>query len=417
MESLLRRFLMLDGKNAEIDSDNNFIYTLMVKAEDVSTIKELYDRNFIEGIKTNDGKTVNSNNLSNFICQSLSIEFVTSDLAKIGYYLNFKTFIANNRFEIPTEFYIYELNYQSSSNDSNENIDKYNAVTALINILITKAKFISEGQNKTLCLVVDNSFIEIPIENIDYEKYLEYKNIELIMQYIEDVDSYKEKKTIFLKELIDFLTNKIKANRLTELILYFSEFYERCNTSFECYLSNFSFNKVKLELDNLVLEYSKNIRSIINESQSKLVAIPAAFVLGVYQINYSEPASFKNILITASAFLFSYIISIFIKNQQNALVIIADNLNNYKANYKRSKSTQFEKEKDLKNLSELINESHESIEVELTQQQQRLNILQKCNWGISIALLLSILIVVVVNNSTNIIKLWLQLILDCHYRC
>jgi hypothetical protein len=391
MDSTLQRFLRLNGKISKIDSDS-FIYSLEVTNENISILKELDESNIIEEIKDSQDKIIPIENISTLLNRQVYIEFVTSDLKKIGFYLTLKDFIINNRFEVPIDFYISELSYSNATKTANEYIEKYKTITKLISRLITKSKFISEEHNKTLYLVQDNSFVEIPIEDIVYEEFLEDKTIKLINQYVEDIDSYKEKRTIYLKELIDFLTNKNKNERFNNLIKCFDEFYERCNTSFEFYLSNFSFNKVKLELDNSVLEYSKNIRSIINDSQSKLIAIPAAFILGVTQIDYSNPLLLKNILIISSAFLFSYIISVFIKNQMNAIEIIADNLSSYKINYKRSKSTVFEEEKDLDNLSRLINKSYEKIDFELIEQKKRLNILQICNWGISAVILISILI-------------------------
>ncbi len=394
MENNLTKFLLLKGSISEINPDS-FICVLVLTDNSITIIKEFFDNNFIEQIKDGQDKILVIDNLSNLKTQSISVEFITSELKKNGFFLTINDFILVNRFEIPTVFYINEISYSSSSYSDNEYLEKYKAISTLIVRLIAKAKFISEEHIKTICLVQDNSFIEIPIETIIYEDYLEHKNIELINQYIEDIDAYKEKRTIFLKELIDFLSTKNKKERFNELILYFEEFYEKCNTSFEYYLSNFSFNKIKFELDNSVLEYSKNIRSIINESQSKLIAIPAAFILGVSQVNYDNPFILKNVLIVVSAFLFSYIISIFINNQKNAIEIISDNLDNYKTNYERSKSTEFEEEKELKSLSELIKKSYKKTEIEILKQEKRLKILQYCNWGISVALLLSIIIVLI----------------------
>jgi hypothetical protein len=391
MGSYLENFLSLNGSVFEINSDS-FIYVLEITDNTIPIIKNFYAKEFIEQIKDSQNRILIIDNIVNLKNQNIYIEFITSEIKKFGLYLTIKDFILSNRFEIPKKYYINDIQYLNSTQENNEYLKKYTAITTLIERLTTKAKFISEEENKTICLIQDNSFIEIPIETVIYEEYLEQKNIKLINQYIEDINAYKEKKTIFIKELIDFLYNKPKKDRFNELVLYFEEFYEKCNTSFDYYLSNFSFNKIKLELDNSVLEYSKNIRSIINDSQSKLIAIPAAFILGVSQIDYANPFILKNLLIVASAFLFSYIISIFIINQKNAIEIISDNLNNFKTTYERSNSTQFEEEKELKSLSELIKKSYVKIEIEIKNQEKRLKILQCCNWGISIALLLSIVI-------------------------
>lgn len=392
MEYDLNSFLSLKGSISEVNSDS-FIYEIEISENSIQIINDFYEHNSIEQIRDVQNKILIIENLSNYINQLILVEFITSEVKKIGFFLTINDFILSNRFEIPSEFYIREISYSSLSQVNNEYLEKYRAVSTLINRLISKAKFISDEHIKTIYLVQDSSFIEIPIETIIYEEFLEHKNIQLVNQYIENIDAYKEKRTIFLKELIDFLANKTKKDRFSELILFFEDFYENCNTSFEYYLSNFSFNKIKLELDNSVLEYSKNIRSIINESQSKLIAIPAAFILCVSQIDYNEPSELKNVVIIVSAFIFSYIISIFINNQYNGIEIISDNLNNYKTNYERSKASILEDEKELKNLSELIKKSYKKTEIELQKQEKRLKILQRLNWGISIALLISVVIV------------------------
>ncbi len=392
MEELLQDFLIVNG---EIVSENteSFFYKLIVNDATLGTIRKLYESDCIEEIKTENGTIIDINSISaTSETQYIIIEFIIAELERVGWYLKFSDFTIKNRYKIPEEYYISELDYFSSSNDLNPEIEKYKAITTLIEKLSSKAKFISEEHHKLLGVVQDNSFIEIPIESTFYEEYLDAQNTPLVNQYLSDIEAYKEKKSIFLKELIDFLTPKAKFERINELLINFDVFYERCETSFEYYLSNFSFNKIKVELDNAVLEYSKNIRAIINDSQSKLIAIPAAFILGVSQINFQESLSIKNGLIVVSAFLFSYILSIFIKNQVNALLIVKDNLDNYKQNYSRSKSNQFEEEKDLKSLTNLINTAFSKIETELEQQEKRLGILQKCNWGVSITLLFILII-------------------------
>ena len=391
MKKKLHNFLSLKGKITDVNSES-FIYELVITGDNIPILKEFYEFNFIEQVKDRQKKIIIIDNLNAFSEQIVYIELLISEFKKIGYYLTLVDFIINNRFDIPTDYYIHELSYLSTSTTINKKIEKYKVTTTLIDKLTAKAKFISEESDKIIYLVQDNSFIEIPIYTIIYEEAIEQESIELIKQFIKDIGSYKEKRTIFLKELIDFLSSKAKDERLMEVFRCFDEFYEKCNTSFEYYLSNFSFNKIKIELDNSVLEYSKNIRLIINESQSKLIAIPAAFILGVSQIDYSDPLIIKNSLIIIASFLFSYMISVFINNQKNAIEIISDNLSNYKVNYKRSNETQFEQEKELKNLYELINKSYIKIELELTKQEKRLRILQFCNWGISVSLLLSVII-------------------------
>lgn len=396
----LNSFLELGGIISEINEDT-FFYELFLNDNNMTVVKVFFDNNYIEQLKDEDNKIISIENLNNHLNKKIKIEFLNSEFKKIGYYHNFKDFINNNRYNIPQEYYISELETSSFVDSKNIQLEKYKAITLLISKLVEKAKFISDIHIKTICLVQEKSFIEIEIDNIIYEDYLESEDILSLNNYILDIESYKEKQTIFIKELIDFLSNKKQEDRFGELILHFKEFYKKCNTSFDYYLSNFSYNKIKLEIDNSVLEYSKNIRTIINDSQSKLVVIPAAFILGASQLDYTEPLIIKNIVIIISSFLFSYIISIFIQNQKNAIEIISDNLQNYKSNYKRSKSSQIDEEMELKSLSELINNSYSKIEKEIKKQNCRLTAFQFCNWGVSILLLVSIIYIVMLSIEWN----------------
>ncbi|MFN8315212.1 MAG: hypothetical protein U0T32_02040 [Chitinophagales bacterium] len=256
MEKKLLDFISLKGRIVEINSDN-FIYEIELKQFNIEIITSLYDSEFIEQIKANE-KLITIDKLHKHENELILLEFITSEFKKIGYFLTLKDFILCNRFQVPAFFHIEEISYSHLSHEINNDIEKYRAVTALIEKLTQKAKFVSDVYNKTICLIQDNSFIEIQIETIVYEELLDSKNTLLINQYLSDIESYKEKRTIFLKELIDFLSTMNKGERFSQLILLFGLFYDKCNTSFEYYLSaNFSFNKINLNWIIQFLEYSK----------------------------------------------------------------------------------------------------------------------------------------------------------------
>ena len=146
-----------------------------------------------------------------------------------------------------------------------------------------------------------------------------------------------------------------------------------------------------MEIDNSVLEHSKNIRNIINDAQSKLIAIPAAFVLAATQLDFANVISIKNVIIIASSFIFSYIISIFIQNQKNALKIVSENVDNYKKLFLQTKTDNVLKEKGLPSISNLLKKSYEKIATDLINQKNKLRILQFIGWAISAILVISLI--------------------------
>lgn len=379
---------LLSDKITEIQSDA-VIVKVIINEETLKQIKQFYNDDLIESIKNSSGSLINIDDVS-VSSQAVFVEFVTAELKKKGFYITFADFIVDNRFESDETFYIQELNYNNKSSGNHEKIEKYKTLLGLIQKLISKSKFVKDEDVKTLFLFQENKFIELPIDNgIVYEDFLQSENIGLIGEYVKNIDDYKEKRSIFLQELIDFLSPE-KSNRFQYLLSNFKEFFERCNTSFEFYLSNFSYNKVKMEIDNSVLEHSKNIRNIINDAQSKLIAIPAAFVLAATQIDFADVISIKNIIIIVSSFIFSYIISIFIQNQKNALNIVSENVKNYKKSFLQTKADDTSQAEGLLSISKLLKDSYEIIENELINQKTKLRILQFIGWAISVILVISL---------------------------
>lgn len=382
---------LFSNKITDVQSDA-VIIKIIIDEESLKQIKQFYDDDLIESIKDSSGGLVNIDDIS-VSAQTIFIEFVTAELKKKGFYITFTDFVVDNRFESVETFYIHELNYNSTSSANQEKIEKYNTLLALIQKLVSKSKFVKDEDVKTLFLFQENKFIELSIDNsIVYEDFLQPENLDLIREYVINIDDYKEKRSIFLQELIDFLSAE-KSNRFQYLLSNFKEFFERCNTSFEFYLSNFSYNKLKMEIDNSVLEHSKNIRNIINDAQSKLIAIPAAFVLAATQLDFSNTFSIKNTIIIVSSFIFSYIISIFIQNQKNALNIISENVENYKKSFLQTKTDDVIQEKGLPSISNLLKKSYEKIATDLINQKKKLRILQFISWAISAILVISLITV------------------------
>lgn len=213
MKNSLQDFLNLKGNFSEINSED-IIVEIILTSTNINTIQNFYNFNFIEEFRI--AKTLISiDDLQNHIGKKIIIEFIPSELKKIGYYLAFQDFIIDNRDELPkSEYYIQEFSISSTSNSKNEIIAKYEAITNLISKLSSISKFIFEEHLKSICLIHDNSFLELQIDTEVYENYLNSTGSEKINQYIADLDSYKEKKSIFIKELIYYLQNFDKKNVL-----------------------------------------------------------------------------------------------------------------------------------------------------------------------------------------------------------
>ena len=90
----------------------------------------------------------------------------------------------------------------------------------------------------------------------------------------------------------------------------------------------------------------------MNDSQTKLIAIPAAIVLASTSLEYGKANSIKNYLILIQVIMFCVFIQIFINNQKSALKFIENNITIYKQSFSNNKQIlensfiEVDKEKD-----------------------------------------------------------------------
>lgn len=298
-------------------------------------------------------------------------------LRKHGFYITCEDFINNNKKETKEQFYIKEID--SKKNESNFFVKNYLDVIEIIFFLNN----LSDIKDEENIIFSENKYLKLSIyynENILKRHEFLYP-CNFINEFLEDYNkSSSEIKTIFKNELIDFLKEKNNNDKFVFLIENFEDYYKRSKTSYEYYLTNFSFNKIKTELDNAVLDFSKNICSVINDSQNRLIAIPAAILLTALSLNLLETFDFKNFVILISAIIFSFLLHLFILNQFSALKIIGNNIKNYKHIYIKNN------DKEVINLQALITNQFVDNEKELSRQKCWLRIICIINWLIPISL-------------------------------
>lgn len=282
------------------------------------------------------------------------------------------------------EFYILEINC-TEKNRSNFFIKNYNDIISIKEFIINIS---NDDIDKKLLIYSDNRYLKIYYEFtgeiLPKNKYILVEN--LFEKFIEDYEKLsKEIKVIFKSELINFLEEVNEGEKFKYLFYNFSDFYEKCIIGYEYYLSNFSYSKVKTELDNSVLDFSKNIRTVVNDSQNKLILIPATIILGFTAFDTSEPFNIKNIFVIASSVLFAFMMDSFIKNQKSALEIIKTNIDNYKNIFLDKNKSK------ISSLNSMILKSFLETDNELNRQENWMLGIRIINWVIPCILFIFLL--------------------------
>lgn len=364
------------------------------KILDESSIISL--ENCIEQIYDNKGNIIGLSDIQKK--QNVRIVFSLYRLNQTGYYETSDVFVRKNKIISPESYYIQNIGFQNSEHIF---IKKYHALINFIQSIGDLAKYKEESPDITTCVIIceqkalilpiiysgeDVVNIDLPIEEMNYATELFKKN-------------NSEEKLLFINELMEFLSNVTEENRFVYLLQNFNEYYSKSIDSFQYYIRNFSYNKLKSELDNAILDYSKKIQSVINDAQSKLIAIPAAFVLVAANIEFDNILSIKNIAILISLYIFALLIGIFLNNQSSVLNMIDINIQSYKGTFGGN--------------GNIVKDAFILVDKELIKQKNRLFITQFINWGIPALLTLLYIVVFIANISIITSDIIIKMLKSC----
>ncbi len=301
---------------------------------------ELITNSFVEDYNTN---------------EDIVLEFLISRLRTQGFYLSKDSFLTWNQYNYPEkEVYIYEINdFLINNIFFNE---RFSIIVNLIDVLgqNSKNRYYTDEILNLLIVREDKSLLlhlkYLP-EDLDLIDDSSLNNITNFIEILGE-NIAPDRKNIYINELIDYLLPIEEKDRFSYLIKNFDEFIHRASASYNYYLRNFSYNKLKIELDTKALDFAQKIQGVVNDSQTKLIAIPAAIVFACTTLEYEKINSIKNYLILIGMIMFCIFIQIFINNQKSALKFIENNITIYKQSFSNNKQIlentfiKVDKEKD-----------------------------------------------------------------------
>lgn len=305
------------------------------KIDDLNFYQTLVEKSIVENLTTN---TV-------IFGDEITLEFSLLKLKTLGFYNDINLFITNNKYEVPTsDIYINELKQYLTQTSFYSN---YISIVDFINELQNNSKYTYDDvEVKNVIIVREEMSLFM---NLDYDGTIfDTLNINFntdlnsFVEILRDTN-FLDKKNIYLNELIEFCLKYDENKRFQSLLIHFNTFKENSFLTYNFYLRNFSYNKLKLEIDSKAIEFNQKIQSVINESQTKLIAIPAAFILVLSSFDYEKIESPKNYIAIGGLFIFSILLQLFVNNQKSAIRFIEENINYYKSTFKNHDRKEVEK--------------------------------------------------------------------------
>ncbi len=305
------------------------------KIDDLNFYQTLVEKSIVENLTTN---TVS-------VGDEIILEFSLLKLKTLGFYNDINLFISNNKYEVPTcDIYINELKQYLTQTSFYLN---YVSIIDFVNELQNNSKHTYDDvEVKNVIIVREEKslFMNLDYDGTIFDTLDVNFNIDLcsFVEILRDTN-FLDKKNIYLNELIEFCLKYDENERFKSLLVQFKTFKENSFSTYNFYLRNFSYNKLKLEIDSKAIEFNQKLQAVINDSQTKLIAIPAAFILVLSSFDYEKIESPKNFIAIGGLFIFSILLQLFVNNQKSAIRFIEENINYYKSTFKNQERKEVEK--------------------------------------------------------------------------
>lgn len=137
-------------------------------------------------------------------------------------------------------------------------------------------------------------------------------------EFIASKTHQEQKRTILKTVLLELFSGRKKLP-FSELLSRFDEFVEKVRASYQLYVAEFSFQKVKAEVEKEKLDAMVKLNKVFSDMQSQLLAVPVALVLVGGQMESKGSWTSKNLLIWLGALIFSILMDLLIRNQRHTL--------------------------------------------------------------------------------------------------
>jgi len=143
-------------------------------------------------------------------------------------------------------------------------------------------------------------------------------------------DAHKDQKQTIIKTVLAELFTGRNKFPFSELLARFDDFFGRVQSSYQLYVAEFSFHKVKDEVEKEKLDAMIKLNKVFSDIQNQLLAIPVALVLVGGQMEDKGLLTSKNFLIWFGVLVFSILMSLLVRNQRNTLKAVKDEIDQQK---------------------------------------------------------------------------------------
>lgn len=240
-----------------------------------------------------------------------------------GVYQTLQSFFSNpaNIRATPSKFSILEISYSSGTDQEPPSVIKnYLNAVKLCRLLSRVADHTSDNGSSLHFIKSHDCKLEVKLV---YEQgdLCDLSSVEkFAAEFVESTHHQEQKRNIIRTTLLDSFKG---AKSITAAALFkkFENFFEDVSSSYTMYTTDFSYEKIRTEVEKQNLDDTVRINKTVSEIQNQLLALPAALVLAGAGIQ--NESNMKNIAIWVGITIFGWLMWKLITNQQHSIKAIS----------------------------------------------------------------------------------------------
>ncbi len=313
-------------------SDDGFYYDDIVSEQTIEWIEKCVSLGLADIDVEVEGVAVDSRHLQSKIHwgKKCRVVITTYELRGLGLciYKDWKEFFKSrkNAFKVPDQFYVFRTDDFKVGGDVSSKANHLLQLSSLLNLLISFADYseeISPGVVTNFVFLHKKRLnINVDICEGDISEALD--GITILLSKLND-ESHSEQKKSILKEVLSGMVVSIdEGDRLRYLVENFGVFSQRFSENYDFFVSEFSFDDVRLEYEEKKRDYMSKLNDIFSSSLTKMIGVPISLALISFKMSVivGDVTFFTNLMLFFAVAIYVFMMIILIKNQKHTLTAL-----------------------------------------------------------------------------------------------
>ncbi len=259
-----------------------------------------------------------------YLGNSVSIELSVKEIPGYGgeIYCDWENFISKkkNLSRVPENFYILgeRVNYPTDSPVNK--LKNYLDFVAFVEVLTKVADLKPEGTLQNF-VFLHKERLDIPFKLSSSVLNNNLDGIGILKSIVGDDAQAEQKKSIFKECVYGLLSNVNESERLDYLVFKFGVLSKKFHENYRLFLSEFSFDEVRLEYEEKKREYIAKINDLAADTQGKMMGIPVSMALLAFKMQgvTDSQSFFSNLFLLVGIAAYAVMMMFLIKNQEHTL--------------------------------------------------------------------------------------------------